>query len=491
MQRNDTAGIKLLLKSKISLIILGFIFFLVLTEILIRVGGVVFSFRQEYTNRASVMKKGSYTIMCLGESTTALQYPGPLEDVLNKRNIGIRFSVIDKGIVGTNTSIILSQLRQNLDIYKPDMVILMAGSNDRLISYYKDIPEATSGIFQCCRVYRFIRLMYMHIANKLVQQDIRKVGAVALNAPNGAAYSRMALNFYRQGKIPEAIEAFKKAIDANPQNDDAYLRLGILYKDQGRIVMAEEAFRKAIDINPHNDGAYDALGILYKDQGKISQAEEAFRKAIDINPRNDDAYFRLGILYKSQSRFFEAVEALRQAIESNPRNDCAYCSLGYLYKDQGEFLKAVDLFRKAEEINPRNDDAPGALAVLYECLGKPDLAKEYARRVNRSILDFNTPLTAHNYRRIKEILDSRAIRFVAMQFPMRNVESLKNMFLGDEKGVIFIDNEAVFKEAVIKDGYKEFFCDMFGGDFGHCTKRGNLLMAENIADAIITKVFRK
>jgi hypothetical protein len=73
---------------------------------------------------------------------------------------------------------------------------------------------------------------------------------------------------------------------------------------------------------------------------------------------------------------------------------------------------------------------------------------------------------------------------------MRNVEPLKRIFEKD-KGVIFVDNEQVFKEAVRESGYKEYFTDMFGGDFGHCTQKGNELLAQNIADVILREVFNK
>jgi hypothetical protein len=32
---------------------------------------------------------------------------------------------------------------------------------------------------------------------------------------------------------------------------------------------------------------------------------------------------------------------------------------------------------------------------------------------------------------------------------------------------------------------------MFGGDFGHCSRNGNRLLAKNIADVILKEVFGK
>ena len=68
---------------------------------------------------------------------------------------------------------------------------------------------------------------------------------------------------------------------------------------------------------------------------------------------------------------------------------------------------------------------------------------------------------------------------------------LKKIFEGDEEGIIFVDNEKIFKDVVEKEGYQVYFRDMFGGDFGHCTNKGNKLLAGNIAKTILQEVFHK
>ena len=56
-------------------------------ELGLRLGGVVFLSLQEYRNVRSIMGKGEYRIMCIGESTTAFggedSYPAQLEKILN------------------------------------------------------------------------------------------------------------------------------------------------------------------------------------------------------------------------------------------------------------------------------------------------------------------------------------------------------------------------------------------------------------------------
>jgi hypothetical protein len=50
---------------------------------------------------------------------------------------------------------------------------------------------------------------------------------------------------------------------------------------------------------------------------------------------------------------------------------------------------------------------------------------------------------------------------------------------------LVVSNELNFKKAVEKEGYDQIFVDRFAGDFGHCSQKGNLLLAENIKSVIL------
>jgi len=99
------------------------------------------------------------------------------------------------------------------------------------------------------------------------------------------------------------------------------------------------------------------------------------------------------------------------------------------------------------------------------------------------------PTTIQNYQKLKNSLDDKKIRLVCVQYPMRNIIPLTEIFVGQE--VLFVDNESIFKDAVKKDGYDKYFEDCFAGDFGHCTPEGNRLLAQNIANVILGQVFKK
>ncbi len=490
-------------------VIFGIIFSLIVLELVLRLGGGVFSLIQEYKNRASLSRKDSYRILCLGESTTAGQYPHILQEILNQSNIGVNFSVIDKGAISTNTTMILKKIGPYLQEYHPDLVVTMMGGNDRLVMYYKDLPGYEAGIFRGIRIYRFAWSIYKHIKEKIRQegiynQTIERVSleskdypinidtpaadSIGLDLKKDLAYLE-SVSFYRdEALFLEAEELFGKALARNPKNINIYLLLGHLYLRQKRSPKAEDMFRQSLKLDSKNEYVYHGLGWACFDQHKMSKAEYYMKEARELAPDNDDIHFGLGRFYEFQGKFPEAESCFKKALELNPASYHAYLALSWLYLSQQQFFQAEELLKRAIELHPKSHNVSAALSFLYEKTGRPELAKEYARKLKK-VTARCLPATISNYLRLKEILDKRGVRLACVQYPMRSIEPLKDIFRGREGSVIFIDNEKVFKEAVRKDGYHEYFWDMFGGDFGHCTNKGNRLLAENIATILLKEVF--
>jgi len=508
----------------IAVIFCGLILIALTFEIGLRVSGFIMASLREHKNMQSIKKKGSCRILCLGESTTQNQYPPYLDSTLSNSNTGIKFSIIDKGLVGADTGSILAQLEDSLDKYQPDIVVTMMGCNDGRIVYYQGIPESDTWLFRYCRTYRFSRLICMNILKKLKKEDIYKAKNFRPSQKDDPVYVKLGWSYKGQGKFAEAEQLFNKAIALNPGDDSAYAGLGRLYKDQGRHVESEQAYKKAIELNPKNEFAYTELSRIYRAQGKLSDSEQILKKALEFNPEDDYTYAELSRLYNDLGRYAESEGVLKRALEFGSRNDCAYEGLGQLYKYQGKLLEQEEAFRKAVELNPKNysayiglgssyrihgkiieaeqmfkkaivlnpkrDFAVGGLATIYAEIGKKELSKIYSDKLNSLRGGYYNLIATNNYLKLKKILDKRKMKLVCVQYPMRNIQPLKKIFQDDEN-VIFVDNEKIFKDAVRKEGYNEYFVDMFGGDFGHCTQKGNRLLADNIAGAILKYLIRK
>ena len=542
---------KIPLQKKINRLIFELFIYLILLEVGLRIGGFVFLSVQEYKNRNSIRQKGTYRIMCLGESSTAIggkvSYPSQLEEILNQRDTGIRFSVINRGLPSINTTIILSKLEGNLNKYTPDMVITMMGINDYAdIVAYEDIPtKNTTSFINSFRTYKLVRLLWLHIIDKVRESRIYKPedmaspddltlssiyngqerlssGSIEITLDNYRECIKLGQRYRDQGEYDKAEGMFKKAIQIDPESYMAYVVLGRCYWDQGDYAKAEGMFKKAIQVNPENYRAYAVLGQWYKDKGDYDKAEGMFKKAIQIDPENYMAYVVLGRWHIGQGDYAKAEGMFKKAIQVNPENKWAYAELGQWYRDQGEYDKAEGMFKKyiqidpenymayvvlgrcylyqgdydkAEEvlkkaiqIEPENYRAYGTLAHCYKELERYKSAEEYFKKASRLRSEYYHPITRHNYQRLKEILTYRGIKLVCIQYPMRSVEPLKKM-LGSNEGIIFVDNEGVFKEALKQASYDEYFVDTVGGDFGHCTHKGNRLLAENIANVILKECF--
>ena len=328
---------------KIVLVILGVFLSLILIEVGLRLGGFVVLSSQEIRNRVSLMRRGEYRILCLGESTTQGQYPSFLEEILNQRNVGIKFSVIDKGIRGTNTQVIVSRLESYLDTYHPDMVITMMGIND----WGPHIPHESISNFNAInflksfRTYKLTRLLWLHIVTKLKESKLSNYAT--------PIQLQQAVTEKNNASLSESTK-LKKTIELNPRDDWAHIKLGWFYNDHGKLSEAEESFKKAIELNPRNEGAYMALGWLYRGQDKFSEAEDSFKKAIELNPKNDWAYVKLGWFYGDQGKLSEAEESFKNAIEVNPRNDLAYGALEALYREKGNIELAREYGKKARDL---------------------------------------------------------------------------------------------------------------------------------------------
>jgi len=556
MDRKDKILVKTPFLQKVALVILGLFLTFVILEIGLRLGGFVLTSIQEHRNEASVAKKGSYTILCLGESTTANQYPVFLGDMLNSSGAGLEFNIIDKGRPGITTDVILSGLEANLDKYRPDMVISMMGINDDIAHAIFSVNTYSRSIsfVESLKTCKLIRLLCLHISSKMksikscrtsagksASQDphIKNDGeslnekmlkykkSIELNPKNYRAYIDLGDIYMGQCKYQEAEKTYNKAVELDPKNVNAYNRLVKIYNNQCRFQDAETAYKKVIELDPKNLEAYICLAGLYKNQRKYQEAAAVCEKIIELDQRNYNAYISLGDNYTKMKKYQEAETAFKKAIEIDPKNSAAYMHMGDAYTilckypeseaayrksaelssdsgkhisytalgdacaRQGKFQEAEEAHKKALGLNSAWDvKVYGKIAELYKKMGDTARAMEYVRKGKESVSGRQRS-RIENYHKLKDILDERGIRYVCVQYPTRNVEPLKKIFEGQSDNIVFVDNEKIFKDALKSAAYEDYFRDRFAGDFGHCTEKGNRLLAQNIADKILKEVFDK
>ena len=509
------------------LVLFGIFLSGVLMELMLRAGGWVVLSMQEARNRFSLRRQGAYRVLCLGESTTANQYPRFLEASLNRQpGLGVAFSVIDKGVPGTSTSWIVQQLEVYLDQYHPDVVVTMMGVNDQLrfsSSPAPRLPRALRGLTGL-RMYKVACWVWSALEatgkgarpSRASEADVVRSNVTsAMDAP--LVFLNAGWHAISQDRFAEAQQDFEAALALNPRNDAALTGLGRAALKQAQFAEAQQDFEAALALNPRNDATFIGLGWLALYRGRFEEAQDLFYTALELNPRNDTAFTCLGELATHQGRFREADDLFRAALALNPRNDRAFLYLGRAISKQGRFQEAVDFFRTALVLNAHNTVARKELATMYfftgwlvaaarvlteapehetnyfllarisDEMGDGRLGQAYQRKANDLGLDQYPFHTRRDYLQLTRMLDQRRIMYVCVQYPMRSVEPLKELLAGAGK-IFFVENGTSFRHAVAQEGYQAYFKDAFGGDFGHCTEKGNRLLAQNIARVILSEV---
>ncbi|RKX96113.1 MAG: hypothetical protein DRP84_02150, partial [Spirochaetes bacterium] len=341
-------------KQKVGLIVFGLCVFFVLIEIVLRLGGFIATVVQEHKNKAALSKKSDYCILCLGESTTAGEWPPHLEGILNSFNIGKTFTVIDKGRNGTNTAFVLAHLKEYLDKYNPDMVITMIGINDGIdtVKYADHILAKSILFFQDFRVYKLIKLLYTHVTYKIAQlgtayasTDDNVEDFIAKDDTSSRILNEDVEEFYNV-KPRRVKEEVTKKPKVKP-----YSKLGHDYMQEGEYQKAEMMYKKAIPINFEDLYPYFDLGRLYIIQGKYDQAEEILKAAIEADPNQGEGYIRLGECYKAQEKYEEACAMLEKGIQLGSDDTGNYMDLAVCNRKRGKVEEAIDILVKLKEMN--------------------------------------------------------------------------------------------------------------------------------------------
>lgn len=505
---------KITLKQKIGLILFGIALSLIIVDITFRAAGFIYLRAQENRNRRSLSKWGEYRILFLGESTTAEggedSYPRKVGRILRERIPGIKFSVINKGTPGVDTTHILSRLEDNLRQYKPNMVVAMIGINDQVT----DVAHGGRlfrgiGYIKRLRLYKLLEVFWTKVRERDILKEIYLTRAryfqekndymmaerlfnkaIKIKPEEYDAYIEFARYYLEREDYSKAEEFFDKAVQADPKEYVPYLEYGRYWMERQEYSKSEEMFRKALDLSDNDYKVFIELGQCYNNGGRFDEAREMFEKAIESNHGAYESYLEFGRYHYQRQDYLEAEALFKKSLELNPANESAYMELGWCYAGQGRLSLAEEMFKKAIEAAPGTDIVYTELARFYESQGREKEAQAIINKVAGKVrsTDELSEMTKRNYRKLADIVLMRGIKLVCVQYPRRRLEPLKKIFKSTDR-IKIVDNRMIFREAIRKGSYEDYFVDRFAGDFGHFTSKGADLLAGNVADCIIKEYF--
>lgn len=208
------------------------------------------------------------------------------------------------------------------------------------------------------------------------------------NVDDGSYFLHSGLINYGEGKLPDALADYEKAVKLLPRQQQAHYNLGLALYKLNRAAEAAAAFAQAhqlapddadityhwacalfdcgepekaknlleqfTDKCPHQARGWGALGIFYAKQNLTDLAAQHFEKALALEPDNATTHYRYATVLRNMKQHQNAITHFLRAHEIMPDNLGFLIDLGYCYMMAGEYEKANETGQKAATLAPEN-----------------------------------------------------------------------------------------------------------------------------------------
>jgi len=194
------------------------------------------------------------------------------------------------------------------------------------------------------------------------------------------------------GKLDEALDSFRKALELEPNNAEAHAGLARTLMDEGRYEAAAKRAQRAIDADPAYWQYPVLLAQIHYYKGELDAAKDAVAQAMRLAPENPTPWNLQGAIFFARGEFRQAGNAFEQSISRAP-SALAYSNAGTNYFFAGEFARAEAMYHRAVELAPGQERFIGFLA--WSIRAQPDRTKE-AEPFHRDVIRTATERLAIN-----------------------------------------------------------------------------------------------
>ena len=153
------------------------------------------------------------------------------------------------------------------------------------------------------------------------------------------------------GNNEKAEENLQKVLKYEPKNEAANLNLGLLLAEQGRMDEAENALRTALEANPENQPvAAKNLSVIVAQRGDLAGAVKYAEIAFKARPEDPDYGYTLAYYQMQNGQISAAKKTLEHVISISPAYLSATGYLAQIYLTEGNRDKALQLYKNALKV---------------------------------------------------------------------------------------------------------------------------------------------
>ena len=188
----------------------------------------------------------------------------------------------------------------------------------------------------------------------------------------GKAHLNLGIGLEAAGDADGAMRSHEAALTADPGDAYANYNLDNLLYARGDLSRAEQLLRVALERKPELAEARVALANVYDSQGNPAAAAASLELAVQLRPDYAGAWYNYGVALWKLGQLAEAETALRRTTQLDPAFLPAHNHLGKALAAKGELDEAASCFRKAISLKPADIEAHTNLAAVLWKQGRLD-----------------------------------------------------------------------------------------------------------------------
>ena len=213
-------------------------------------------------------------------------------------------------------------------------------------------------VLAACAIRTHDQLCYWRNSGTLFSHTL------AVTENNYVAENNLGTWLSAQGKVPEAMECFRRSLEIKADNPDALYNLGNAFSKSGNWDEAIADYRQALQTAPNSADILNNLGFALAAKKQLAEAISCFESALKLNYDSADTHNNLATVYFMEENFDAAVKHYREAIRISPDNPQLYANLGDALVRQNNIPEAVQNYQKSSRLNPGDARIRGKLQAL-------------------------------------------------------------------------------------------------------------------------------
>jgi Tfp pilus assembly protein PilF len=197
-------------------------------------------------------------------------------------------------------------------------------------------------------------------------------GGAAAQTTDAESHFAAGLMHLRDARPDLAIDEFKKAIKQDPKNPYFYKGLGQAYASKQKFPDAIAAFRKALELNPYYVDVRNDLGTALILSGSRDEGKREFLTAFNdpTNPTPEMSARNLGQAYLEERNYAEAANWFRTSVSRHKSYADPYLGLADALLGLGRVEEALSQLEIGAKEAPENPALLLSLGQLYYRVGR-------------------------------------------------------------------------------------------------------------------------